>query len=76
MTNPIRIDRDQAASLARLLRELEQFLDECDETVEEALAAHFGLDPASEAFSAALCFHADTIESALGIESTTSRTST
>ncbi|MYV47574.1 hypothetical protein [Streptomyces sp. SID2888] len=75
-TEPIRLDRDQATSLARLLREVEQFMDECDETVEEALAAHFGLAPASEAFSAALCFHADTIETALSIESATSRTPT
>lgn len=30
------------------------------------MAAHFGLNPASEAFSAALCFHADAIEAALG----------
>lgn len=65
-SEPIHLDRDQAASLARLLREVERFLDECDESVEEALAAHFGLDPASEAFSAALCFHADKIETALG----------
>jgi hypothetical protein len=42
--------------------EAEQFLDECDKTVEEALATHFGLHPASEAFSAALCSHADRIE--------------
>ncbi|WP_236246841.1 hypothetical protein [Streptomyces sp. CC210A] len=62
---PILLAHDQAASLARLLRELEQFLDECDESVDGALATHFGLDPASEAFSAALCFHADKIEAAL-----------
>ncbi|WP_327411477.1 hypothetical protein [Streptomyces sp. NBC_01233] len=65
---PIRLDRDQAASLARLLREIEQFLGECDESVEEALAAHFGLDPTSEAYSAALCFHADRIEATLAAE--------
>lgn len=35
-SGPIALDRDQAASLARLLREVEQFLDECDESVEEA----------------------------------------
>ncbi|WP_030573291.1 hypothetical protein [Streptomyces aureocirculatus] len=70
---PIRLDRDQAASLARLLREVEQFLDMCDEDVEEALAAHFGLHPASEAFSAALCFHADTIEAALATDPTAPR---
>jgi hypothetical protein len=64
-SDPVRLDREQAASLARLLRQVEQFLDECDDSVEEALAAHFGLHPASEAFSAALCFHADLIESAL-----------
>ncbi|MFG2025619.1 hypothetical protein [Streptomyces sp. NPDC048825] len=64
-SGPIAFDRDQAASLARLLREVEQFLDECDESVEEALDAHFALSPASEAFSAALCFHTDRIEAAL-----------
>lgn len=72
---PIFLDRDQAASLARLLREIEQFLDECDESVEEALATHFGLNPASEAFSAALCFHADTVEAALAGEPASSRMS-
>ncbi|MFB6816346.1 hypothetical protein ACFCV8_17585 [Streptomyces sp. NPDC056347] len=72
----IHLDRDQAASLARLLREVERFLDECGESVEGALATHFGLDPASEAFSAALCFHADTIETALTDRPTTSRTHT
>ena len=46
------------------------------ESVEEALAAHFGLNPASEAFSAALCFHADTSEIALANELTPSRTPT
>ncbi|NIY70795.1 DUF2851 family protein [Streptomyces malaysiensis] len=73
---PIRLDRDQVASLARLLREIEQFLDECDGSVEEALAAHFGLNPASEAFSAALCFHADRIETALATDPPASRTPT
>lgn len=72
----ILLDHDQAASLARLLRELEQFLDECDESVEEALATHFGLNPASEAFSAALCFHAVKIEAALAGGPEPSRTST
>ncbi|WP_330348287.1 hypothetical protein [Streptomyces sp. NBC_00582] len=79
MTNPpavIHLHRDQAASLVRLLRELERFLEECGETVEAAMATHFGLDPASEAFSAAFSLHADTIESALGTENTTSRTPT
>lgn len=49
-SDPIALDRDQAPSLARLLREVEQFLDECGEPVEAALAAHFRLHPASEAF--------------------------
>jgi hypothetical protein len=66
---PISLDRQQAQSLVTLLREVEQFLDECDENVEEALAAHFGLNPASEAFSAALCFHADVIAVAIAAES-------
>ncbi|GAA2264948.1 hypothetical protein GCM10010232_66430 [Streptomyces amakusaensis] len=77
---PVVLDAQQAQSLVTLLREVEQFLDECDETVEEALAAHFGLHPASEAFSAALCFHADTLEAALAGQPTrdtlTSRTPT
>jgi hypothetical protein len=75
-SDPIQLNRDQVASLARLLRQVEQFLDECGEDVEEALAAHFGLNPASEAFSAALCFHADMIEAALAIEPAASRTPT
>ncbi|MFI1868716.1 hypothetical protein [Streptomyces jumonjinensis] len=75
-SDPIPLNRDQVAALARLLREVEQFLDECDESVEEALATHFGLNPASEAFSAALCFHADTLEAALATEPAASRTPT
>jgi hypothetical protein len=51
----IHLDREHAASLARLLRQLGQFLDECDDGVEGALAAFSGLNPACEAFSAALC---------------------
>ncbi|MFF1717521.1 hypothetical protein [Streptomyces sp. NPDC058268] len=70
------LDRQQAENLIKLLRQVEQFLDECDESVEEALATHFDLHPASEAFSAALCFHADTLETALAEDPGTSRTST
>ncbi|RLU96648.1 hypothetical protein CTZ27_16665 [Streptomyces griseocarneus] len=70
------LDREEAASLARLLRQLEQFFDQCDDGVEDALAAFSGLTPACEAFSAALCLHADTIEAAITDEPTTSRTHT
>ncbi|MFE0138494.1 hypothetical protein ACFWY6_44200 [Streptomyces sp. NPDC059037] len=70
------LDHDQAAALARLLRQIEQFFDECDDDTEDALAAYSGLNPASEAFSAALCFHADAIEAALSNEPDTSRTPT
>lgn len=72
----IELDREQTAGLARLLRQVEQFFDECDDYVEDALAAHTGLSPACEAISAALRLHADTIESTLGIENAASRTST
>lgn len=65
----VHLDREHVASLARLLRQLGQFLDECEDGVEDALAAFSGLNPACEAFSAALCLHADTIESALALES-------
>jgi len=65
----IHLDREHAASLARLLRQLDKFLDECDEGVEDALATFSGLNPACEAFSAALCLHADTIESVLAPQS-------
>jgi hypothetical protein len=40
------------------------------------LDPHFGLNRASEAFSAALCFHADTLEAALATEPAASRTPT
>ncbi|MFK4271004.1 hypothetical protein [Streptomyces milbemycinicus] len=63
----ISIDGQQAANLATLLRELERFLDECDETTADAIAEFFGLHPAAEAYSAAVCFHADTLEAALGL---------
>lgn len=76
VSEPFHLNRDPVAALARLLREVEQFLDECDESVEEALATHFGLGPASEAFSAALCFHADMLEAALATESAASQTPT
>ncbi|KMS80292.1 hypothetical protein ACH49_08420 [Streptomyces leeuwenhoekii] len=63
----VSIDGQQASNLATLLRELERFLDECDETTADAIADFFGLHPAAEAYSAALCFHADTLETALGL---------
>lgn len=50
-SDPVRLDREQVASLARLLRQVEQFLDECDDSVEEALAAPFGLRIASSRHS-------------------------
>lgn len=75
-SDPIRLNRTRPPPSPGYCGEVEQYLDECDESVEEALAAHFGLNPASEAFSAALCFHADTLEAALATEPATSRTPT
>ncbi|MEV5985096.1 hypothetical protein AB0L85_08755 [Streptomyces sp. NPDC052051] len=63
----ITLDGQHTASLARLLRELERFLDDCDENTADAIAKYFGLHPAAEAYSAALCFHADALEIALGL---------
>ncbi|AZM55805.1 hypothetical protein DMA15_27130 [Streptomyces sp. WAC 01529] len=62
----ITLDGQHAASLARLLRELERFFDNCDEATADAMADFFDLHPAAEAYSAAICLHADTLESALG----------
>ncbi len=63
----ISVDGQQAANLATMLRELERFPDGCDETIAGAIAEFFGLHPAAEAYSAAVCFHADTLEAALGL---------
>lgn len=47
------------------MRQLEAFLDECDETVSDALEAHVGIRPAAESYSAILEGHAEALESAL-----------
>ncbi|MFE6380575.1 hypothetical protein [Streptomyces roseolus] len=67
LSQRISVDGRQAANLVALLRELERFLDECDETTADTIADFFDLHPAAEAYSAALCFHADTLETALGL---------
>ncbi|MGW7752337.1 hypothetical protein ACWGK6_12365 [Streptomyces violaceusniger] len=64
----IALDGQNAASLARLLRELERFFDGCDEATADVIADFFDLHPAAEAYSAAICHHADTLEAALGAE--------
>ena len=63
----ITLDSRQAVQLTSLLRELERFLDDCDEAAADAIAEFFDLHPAAEAFSAALCFHADRLEAALDL---------
>ncbi|MER5634835.1 hypothetical protein [Streptomyces nitrosporeus] len=64
----ITLDSQHAASLARLLRELERFFGDCDETTADAIAEFFDLHPAAEVYSAAICHHADTLEAALATE--------
>ncbi|MFK0283259.1 hypothetical protein ACIQVL_22750 [Streptomyces sp. NPDC090499] len=63
--DPINLDREEAESLVKLLRAFEKFLDDCEESIADAVADHFGLSPAAEAFSAALSIHADALEAAL-----------
>ena len=58
----------------RLLRPVEQFLDECGDDVEDAVVTHSGLNPDCEAFSEVLYLHANAIEAALDIAPATSRT--
>lgn len=38
-SSSIRLDHEQTAALARLLRQVEHFLDECDDAIEDELAA-------------------------------------
>ncbi|MFJ8348223.1 hypothetical protein ACIQ9J_17965 [Streptomyces sp. NPDC094153] len=60
------LDRDRASQLARLLRQTEQFFDDCDDTVGDAVNAHYGIEPGAETISVLLSFHADDLEAALG----------
>ncbi|MGG2459345.1 hypothetical protein ACO0M4_33675 [Streptomyces sp. RGM 3693] len=64
------LDREQVASLGRLLREIEQFFDACDDTVGDAADAHFGIAPSAESISAALSLHVDALDAALGTHET------
>ncbi|MGP3964391.1 hypothetical protein ACTWPT_51365 [Nonomuraea sp. 3N208] len=61
----VHLRRTDAVALAGLLRELERFLDDCDETVADALDDYFGFHPVAESFSAALAIHADRLDALL-----------
>lgn len=70
MTDPsqdqVNLSRQDAESLAKLLRQFEKFLDDCDEEVGDAMDDHFGFSPAAESLSAVLATHADALEAAVG----------
>ncbi|MEU6720681.1 hypothetical protein ABZ897_55290 [Nonomuraea sp. NPDC046802] len=61
----LHLRRTDAVALAGLLRELERFLDDCDESVADALDDYFGFRPVAESFSAALAIHADRLDALL-----------
>jgi hypothetical protein len=62
---------DDAKALVTRLREIERFLDECDEQTADALDDYFGFSPVAESFSADLSLHADMLDALLLVALTT-----
>jgi hypothetical protein len=58
-------DIDHATRLVGLLREIEEFLNDCDETIADALDEHFGFGPAAESYAAVTALEAERLQDAI-----------
>ncbi len=61
----VALDLEHATRLIRLLREIEEFFDDCDETIADALDEHFGFEPAAESYAAVTALEADRLQDAI-----------
>jgi hypothetical protein len=69
--NPVALPRDEAATLAELLRTLETVLDIDDVSIAYALDDHFGQPGAADILFAAAGLHAETLTALLAEPTTT-----
>jgi hypothetical protein len=61
----VHLPRPVAERMACWLRQLESFLDDCDQDTADVLDTYFGFEPAAESISAVLSIDADILHAAL-----------
>ena len=61
----VALDPEHATGLLRLLRELEALLDDCDESITDALDEYFGFEPAAETYAAVIALEAERLQQAI-----------
>lgn len=61
----VALDPETATDLLKLLRDLEEFFDNCDESIADVLDEHFGFAPAADTYTAVTALQADRLQDAI-----------